>query len=304
MDYAIGVDIGGTAIKIAVFTAEGTMRIRREIATRLDDSGKYILPDVCSEIESMLAQQSISKDRVLGVGVGAPGPVTDGRTVLRCVNLGWVEKDIASYVEQTLNLQCKVDNDANVAALGEAWMGASANTHSSVLLTLGTGIGGGIIVDGKILNGFFGGAGELGHAPIYEGPTERVCSCGNVYCLELYASASGIVEGYLRATGKELNCEEIFAAAQMGEAEALRLVDLMQRLIGRACAIVSCTVNPEIFVIGGGVSKAGEFLLEKIRAYHDSYVFPPIRGAQFTLAKLGNDAGMYGAVKLILGEGV
>lgn len=302
MNYAVGVDIGGTAIKIAVFNAEGTVRCFREIETRLEDKGEQILPDVCREIQAMLAQESISIDRVLGVGVGAPGPVMDGRTVIRCVNLGWGEKDVATFVEKTLGLQCKVDNDANVAALGEAWLGASANTHSSVLLTLGTGIGGGVIIGGKVIPGFFGGAGEVGHAPVYEGPVERVCSCGNVYCLELFASATGVVASYRHATGRELSCEEIFAAAKRGEEEALRVVDRMQRLLGKACAYVSCIVNPEIIIIGGGVSKAGDFLLHKIQVYHDSYVFPPIKGARFVLAKLGNDAGVYGAVKLILDQ--
>ena len=302
MKYAVGVDLGGTGIKIALFTAEGEIVKSSEIKTRVEDGGKHILPDIANEIRSLLAEAGLSSEQILGVGVGVPGPVVDGRTVLSCVNLGWGETDVASYIEGELGLNCKIGNDANVAALGEAWKGASRDTHSSVMITIGTGIGGGVSIGGEIVTGFLGGGGEIGHAPIHPEVEGRVCGCGKVNCLELFASAPNVAANYLAVTGKEMSCEEIFNAAKAGEEAASKVVDDMQQLLGKACAFIGCVVNPEVFVIGGGVSQAGTFLTGKIQEYYDHYIFPSIKGARIILAELGNDAGVYGAAKLALDE--
>lgn len=302
MKYAVGVDLGGTGIKIAVFTGQGALIHSTEIETRVQDDGKHILADISREIRSLLAKEQIGHDQVIGVGVGVPGPVVDGRTVSRCVNLGWGETDVATFLEKELGFKCRVGNDANVAALGEAWKGASKDTHSSVLVTIGTGIGGGVIMDDQIITGFLGGAGEVGHMPIHEPVEGRVCGCGGVNCLELFAAAPGVSANYRSATGKELSCEQIFQAAKNGDADAMRVVDEMQHLLGKACAIMGSVVNPEVFVIGGGVSKAGTFLITKIQEYYDHYIFQAIKGARIILAELGNDAGVYGAARLVLDE--
>lgn len=300
MKYVVGVDVGGTTIKIAIFDQPGKIVGFSEIATRTENQGASILPDTAAEIKKLIAKHNIASGQVSGIGVGVPGPVVDGRSVSRCVNLGWESADVATFMEENLGWKCKINNDANVAALGEAWKGASQNSHSSVMLTIGTGIGGGIIIDGEIINGFLGGGGEVGHMPIHPEVEGRVCGCGNTHCLELFAAAPALVAQYHAETGVESSAKEIFAAAKRGDGAALAVVDNMQRLMGRACAIISCVVNPEVFVIGGGVSRAGEFLLEGIQKYYDHYIFPPIKSVKFLLAALGSDAGIYGAARLVM----
>lgn len=301
MAYVIGVDIGGTSVKIAVISKDGDMICFDHIQTRRENNGEYILQDVCKKIRTMISLQNISHENILGIGVGVPGPIVDGRTVSRCVNLGWGAKDVASFFEQELGWNCRIGNDANVAALGEAWKGAAQNTHSSVMVTIGTGIGSGIIVDGKIITGFLGGGGEIGHMPIEDAIEETVCACGNENCLEIFTSATGIVTAFYRLTGRALSAKEILNAAKGGQKIAIEVVDKMQNIMGKACAVIGCVVNPEIFVIGGGVSKAGDFLLSGIEKYYNEYIFQPIKGTKFALATLGNDAGVYGAAKLVLG---
>ena len=299
MGFVVGVDVGGTAAKIAVFDEEGTMLGSSQVRTRLEDGGKHILPDISREVRALLSGLGIGLDELLGVGVGVPGPVVDGRTAVRCVNLGWGETDVAGFLELELGCRCRVGNDANVAALGEAWKGASRGTHSSVMITLGTGVGGGVIINDRIVTGFHGGAGEIGHSPIQPG-VGRTCGCGNTHCLEILAAAPGVAASYLERTGRHLSCEEVFNAAKRGEPEALAVVDQMQQLLGQACAFIASVVDPQVFVIGGGVSKAGSFLVYVIQKYYDYYVFPPIKGARIVLAELGNKAGVYGSARLVL----
>ena len=302
MGFVVGVDLGGTATKIAVFNEQGEIRASTQIKTRTEDGGKHILGDIASAVRAVLNEEAIELDELVGIGVGVPGPVMDGRTVTSCVNLGWGETDVASFLERELGCKCRIGNDANVAALGEAWKGASRDTHSSVMITIGTGVGGGVIVNDRIITGFHGGGGEVGHFPIHPGVQGRVCGCGSPYCLEAFTSANGVVADYLVATGKNMSCEEVFDAAKNGEPEALAVVDNMQRLLGQACAFIASVVDPEVFVIGGGVSKAGEFLAEGIRKYYDHYVFSSIKGSKIVLAEFGNEAGLYGAAKLVLSD--
>lgn len=302
MGFVVGVDLGGTATKLALFDKTGKVLNIGQVETRTADGGEHILADISSEVRSLLTREGIALQQLQGIGVGVPGPVMDGRTVIRCINLGWAQTDVASFLEQELGCECRIGNDANVAALGEAWKGASRGTHSSVMITLGTGVGGGVIINDKIIAGFRGGGGEVGHFPIHPGAEGRLCGCGNAHCLEAFASANGVAASYLSATGQHLSCREVFDAAKSGEGKALAVVDEMQHLLGRALAYLASALDPEVFVVGGGVSKAGHFLVEGIQKYYDKYVFPPIKGAKILLAELGNEAGVYGAAKLALGD--
>ena len=201
-------------------------------------------------------------------------------------------------------------NDANAAALGEMSQGGGKGHKNIVFVTLGTGVGGGVIVNGKLIAGVHGAGGEIGHIKVAE-PNEMICGCGKSGCLEQYASATGIVKQAERKLAQSdkptkltkyrtLTCKDIFQCANQGDEIALELVDLMTQMLGKALAAVSSVCDPDIFVIGGGVSRAGEIILTGVRKHFIEYAFPAAASAQFALAELGNDAGMYGAVQLVL----
>jgi len=235
----------------------------------------------------------IEKDRIVGVGIGVPGPVTPDGTVLKCVNLGWDVFNVERELSRLTGLPTKAANDANAAALGELWQGGGKGCRSIVLVTLGTGIGGGVILDGKIVSGTNGAAGEIGHIHVDDGETER-CNCGNMGCLEQYASATGVVRMMRRALARQPD------AAKAGDAAAYLVMQEVGKIFGKGLASVACVVDPEAFVVGGGMSKAGELLLVPVRSAYRTYVFHAARNARFVLAELGNDAGMYGCAKLVL----
>lgn len=308
-EYILGVDIGGTTIKLGLFKTEGKLLEKWEIETRKEDQGKYILKDIVETLENKLNEKNISKDSVLGIGIGVPGPVKDDGTVLRCVNLGWEVFNIVEEVSKLIKLPIKAGNDANVAALGEIWQGGGKGYKNAVMVTLGTGVGGGIVIDGKIISGSNGAGGEIGHIKVSDNETEN-CGCGNKGCLEQYASATGIVNlanKALRITKIEsklkefenLSAKDIFDSAEAGDELALTLVDDFSNNLGKALANISCVIDPEIFVIGGGVSKNGDVLIDNIFKHFKENAFHASRNTKFKLAKLGNDAGIYGAAKLI-----
>ena len=309
--YAFGVDIGGTTVKIGFFNTDGTMLKKWEIPTRTDDGGSMILSDIAQEILKELEEQKISVGEVEGIGMGIPGPVLNETTVNKCINLGWGVFDVTQeLIDLTRISNVKAGNDANVAALGEMWKGGGAGHDNVVMITLGTGVGGGIIVNGKIIEGFFGAGGEIGHMKMSSTET-AVCGCGKTGCLEQYASATGIVRLAQKALDEEdrpsalrdvqyFSSKEVFDAARQGDALALEVVEKAGEILGRAISHISCVVDPEVYVIGGGVSKAGQILLDVIAKYFVQDAFHASRKAQFALAELGNDAGMYGAVKLVL----
>ena len=307
--YVIGVDIGGTTVKLGIFQDQGTLVEKWEIPTNRENKGERILPDVASSLLEKCKGRDLQPEQIAGIGVGVPGPVVRDREALAAVNLYWGHKDVAGELEQALNLQVKVGNDANVAALGEMWAGSGRGTENLIMVTLGTGVGGGIIVDGKIVAGAHGAGGEIGHGLI-EPREQEACNCGNRGCLEEYASATGIV----RLAGRQLAVDDrpsllrqgsltakaVFDAYREGDGLAIEVVDRFADYLGRQLAVYACVTDPEIFVLGGGVSKAGSALVEVVEKSYQQYAFPACRQARFVLAQLGNDAGIYGAARLAL----
>ena len=308
--YAFGVDIGGTTCKIGFFETSGALIDKWEIKTNTENNGENILSDVAKAVDNKLAQEGISKDEVQGVGVGVPGPVRSDGVVNRCVNLGWGTVSVEEELGTLTGLKVKAGNDANVAALGEMWQGAGAGCKDVIMVTLGTGVGGGIIVDGKVVAGYNGAGGEIGHITVNNDEFEP-CNCGQYGCLEQYASATGIVRVAKRKLAKtseetslreftELTAKDIFDEAKAGDPIALELVDEVCEILGAALSNMACVVNPEVIVIGGGVSKAGEILTESIQKHYIETSFHACRDTKFVLAGLGNDAGMYGCVQMLL----
>lgn len=309
-DYVFGVDIGGTTVKLGFFKSEGELIDKWEIPTRKDEGGRFILPDVAASLEAKLTEKGVSKDEVVGVGIGVPGPVKDDGTVLRCVNLGWGVFNVEEEFEKLFGLPVKVGNDANMASLGEMWQGGGKGFSSIVMVTLGTGVGGGIIINGKMLSGTNGAGGEIGHICVNVDETE-VCGCGKKGCLEQYTSATGITRMAERALNNTdrasklrsvqyISAKEIFDAAKEGDDLAIELVEDHGKTLGKALATVACVCDPEAFVIGGGVSRAGEILITTTTKYYQQYVFHACRDTRFVLATLGNDAGIYGCAEAIL----
>ena len=308
--YAFGVDIGGTTIKMGLFETTGELLEKWEIPTRTEDNGVNILPDIAAEVEKKLAEKSIDKSDVEGIGVGVPGPVDDDGTVFKCVNLGWGVFNVQIELNSLTELKVKVGNDANVAALGEMWQGGGKGYKNIVMVTLGTGVGGGVIINEKIVSGSNGAGGEIGHINMKENEKET-CGCGNHGCLEQYASATGIVrttKKYLEdhpdvetaLRDDEVTAKAILDCAKQGDEVAEKMVDRTAKILGRGLAQIACVVNPQVFVIGGGVSKAGGMLIEKVQNYYQQYAFHAAKHTYFKIADLGNDAGIYGGVRMIL----
>ncbi|MBP3422072.1 MAG: ROK family glucokinase [Lachnospiraceae bacterium] len=310
-NYSFGVDLGGTTVKLGFFDTEGNVLDKWEIKTRTENGGVNILPDIAEAIKGKMAEKSVAKEEVVGVGIGVPGPVDSKGIVHKCVNLGWgvfnINEELSKYLD---GIAVKGGNDANVAALGEMWKGGGQGFDSIVVVTLGTGVGGGIIVDGQILTGATGAAGEIGHIHVDDEETE-VCGCGNTGCLEQYASATGVVRIANRVLAKntketclkagEVSAKDVWDAVKAGDAVAVEIAEQFGEYLGKGLASVAGVMNPEAFVIGGGVSKAGEVLLDYIRKNYTPVVFHASRDVEFKLATLGNDAGIYGAAKLVLG---
>lgn len=309
--YAFGVDIGGTTVKLGLFGEDGSVLEKWEIPTDKKENGEHILPDVAASIEKKLAEKKIVKDEVIGVGVGAPGPIDSEGTVNHAVNLGWGVFNIPEKLNALLALPVKAANDANIAAYGEMWKGGGAGCRDMVAVTLGTGVGGGIISDGRMITGTAGAGGEIGHIHI-EDEEEECCGCGNKGCLEEYASATGVVRLAKRRLAKddvpsilregELSAKAVFDAVKEKDPVAIEVAEQFGNYLGKGLAMVAAVVNPEVFVIGGGVSKAGEILFDYICPAFKKYAFHGCRDARFTLAKLGNDAGIYGAAGLFLNK--
>ena len=307
--YVVGVDVGGTTVKLGFFDTEGVFLDKWEIPTRVEEEGSHILPDVAESIKKKLEEKRILFEDVAGVGIGAPGPIDSNGVVYKAVNLGWNVFSIKEKLEEHLKLPVMAGNDANVAALGEMWKGGGLGRRNLVMVTLGTGVGGGIIVDGRILTGFTGAGGEIGHIHVEDQEAE-VCGCGNKGCLEQYASATGITRlanRKLKESGMDsmlrngkISARTVFDAVKAKDALAMEVAEEFGRYLGNGLAGVACVVNPEVIVIGGGVSNAGEILIDYIRPYYEKSVFHGSRSVKFSLATLGNDAGIYGAAKLVL----
>lgn len=312
MNYIYGVDVGGTTVKLGLFQEDGSLKEKWEIPTRKEDGGAYIIEDIGVALKENIAFHGIETGQLIGAGVGVPGAVLSFEKVNECVNLGWGQVHVAQELGKLLDCPVKVTNDANVAALGELWAGAAKDYRSAVMVTLGTGVGGGMIVDGQIINGSHGYGGEIGHMTVNPAET-RKCNCGKTGCLELYASATGIVYETKKALEESdietplrrmdgFSAKDIFDLAKEGDAFAIEQVDRLGEKLAMAFGNITLTVDPEVFVIGGGVSKAGDILLDAIKKHYGTYTFGAVKEGKFILASLGNDAGIYGAARLIKGE--
>lgn len=308
--YGFGVDIGGTTCKLGMFSVEGELLEKWEIPTVTENCGADILEHVAAAIEAKMAQREIAPEMVLGIGLDAPGVIERNGVVKQAVNLGWQDYPAAQILKERMGMKVRICNDANAAALGEFWKGGGMGYSDMVMVTLGTGVGGAVIVDGKVISGAHGIAGEIGHITVYPEETER-CACGKYGCLEQYASATGLVrvmrnllkrknpKTILKDT-PELSAKTILDAAKRGDAAALDGLEILGRSLGITLAAVTETIDPEVFVIGGGVSRAGDILLDVTKKYYVQEVLPAGRETKFALAVLGNDAGMYGSMKQLL----
>ena len=307
--YCFGIDVGGTSVKCGLFQTDGVLVEKWEIPTRKENSGEAILPDIAKTILDKIAERKLDKEEIDGVGIGVPGPVNERGEVPCAVNLFWGFKEVTKELTELTGLPSKAGNDANVAALGEAWKGAAAGAKNVILVTLGTGVGGGVIVGGKIVVGQFGAGGEIGHMCVNYHETKQ-CGCGSYGCLEQYASATGIVrlateklESETRSTllkKEELSAKAVFDAVKEGDEVATEIATEMGEYLGHALANIAAVLDPAIFVIGGGVSKAGDVLLPFIEKPFKDRAFFASQNVKFALATLGNDAGICGAAKMVL----
>ena len=313
-EYAFGIDLGGTTAKIGLFTTSGALLEKWEVPTDTSNAGEHILENLAAAVLGKMKEQSIDPEQVEGVGIGVPGPVQNASVVpIVCANLGgWGEQNVSARLSGLLDgLKVLVGNDANVAALGEIWMGAAKGCSSAVMVTLGTGVGGGVIVNNHVIDGTHGAGGEIGHLTVNRHET-AVCGCGKKGCLEQYSSATGVVRCMKKLLdenpdtpcvlrGTDFMAKDVFDAARSGDALAAREVDEMADTLGMALASIAATVDPEAFLVGGGVSRAGEVLFAPLTKHFKEYAFRSCRETPIKQASLGNDAGIYGAVRLIVG---
>lgn len=303
--YYVGVDVGGTTVKMGLFSDKGELLEKWEIPTNIEDNGDHILPEIVDSMEEKRAEHG---GNIKGIGVGIPGPMTEEGVVLKCANFGWGVFNVKNAVAGLTGVgNVRVGNDANVAALGEMWKGGGRGYDSIVMVTLGTGCGGGIIYKGKVLTGSKGAGGEIGHIKVERDETER-CGCGNRGCLEQYVSAPGIVRMAKKnllsdsclAGCDEITAKHVFDGAKAGDRYCTGIVERFGRYLGTALSDVAHVMDPEAFVIGGGVSAAGQIILDTIEKYYKENAMYALQETKFHLAELGNDAGIYGAVRMVL----
>ena len=312
MKYGFGIDVGGTTVKLAYFDQEGNMLDKWEIPSVTADNGKQILPDIANSVQNYLKEHNIPREQIIGLGIVVPGPVNDVGDVNCCVNLGWGKFNIHETLKELTGFPVVAGNDATVAAVGECWKGGGQGYQNMVFVTLGTGVGGGIVIGGKAVHGAHGAGAEIGHIVINRDETEA-CGCGKRGCVEQYCSATGIVriaKQFLAKSDRasemrgveKLTAKDIFDAAANGDILATEALEQVYAYMGEFLANVCCVADPDMVVFGGGVSNAGEPLLEGVKKYFEHYAFHACRETKFALATLGNDAGAYGAFKLILTE--
>lgn len=296
-----GVDIGGTTVKLGLVSREGELLDKREFPTFRDMGATF--DDIADHMRQVMA--AFPDCQCVGAGVGVPGPVVAQSRVVHCANLGWADVDIARELSSRADVPVQVANDANLAALGESWQGAGKGCRDLVLFTIGTGVGGGIICDGRIVAGAAGGGGEVGHMTVPFHPDWQ-CGCGRRGCLEVTASASGIIRAARQFSPfKEMDkvtAKDVYDAAAAGDKNAQAVVGEAAAALGMAASTVSCVVNPEVILLGGGVSAAGSALLDPVEAAFKACAFGPCSGVRFGLAQLGNNAGIYGGAALFFAE--
>lgn len=309
VNYCIGIDLGGTAIKFGLFGLAGQLLEKWQIPTDTSEEGKYILNNIAASLKEKLDKLQINISIVKGIGMGVPGLVTRDGYIMAAVNLGWINVSAAQELSELIGIPVKVSNDANAAALGEMWQGSGRGYKNLVMITLGTGIGGGVIIEEKIVSGMYGAAGEFGHIPVVYDETEY-CRCGRKGCLEQVASAKGIVKEAKRLLKEStsfsilrekehISSHLIYEAAKAGDMIAIQAVERAGKFLGMAMAMITGVLDPEIFIVGGGVSSAGQYLIDIINKYYKENVLYACRNTKITLAELGNDAGIYGAARMI-----
>lgn len=309
MKYCYGVDIGGTTVKMGLLETTGEILDKWEIVTKTENEGQAILPDIAASILAKTKERGIHKDDIVGIGVGVPAPVTEDGVVNGSANLGWTYKEVKRELEELTGITSVIGNDANVAALGEMWKGGGSGEKNMVMITLGTGVGGGVIINGKVITGEHGAGGEVGHICVnYNEPD--ACGCGNHGCLEQYASATGIVrlaKKKLAAESREtvlhkesVSAKDVFDAVKAGDQVAIEIAEEFGQYLASGLVNLAVIADPAVFVIGGGVSKAGEVLLPFIQKPYKEKAFFSNKEIRFTLATLGNDAGICGAAKMVL----
>ena len=309
MKYCYGVDIGGTTVKMGLFEETGKILDKWEIVTRIEDEGKAILPDIAASILEKTQAHGLEKSEILGIGAGVPAPVTAEGVVNGSANLGWNYKEVKRELEELTGMDALIGNDANVAALGEMWKGGGAGQKNLVMITLGTGVGGGVIINGKVITGEHGAGGEVGHLCVnYDEPD--TCGCGNHGCLEQYASATGIVrlakkrlEWDTRETAlkkESVTAKDVFDAVKAGDTVAIDVAEEFGKYLASGLVNLAVIADPAVIVIGGGVSKAGEVLIPFIEKPYREKAFFANRKIEFKLATLGNDAGICGSAKMML----
>lgn len=312
----IGIDLGGTTTKLAFLNQDGDILQKWSIPTNIEENGQHIVPDMIQSLKKTMQDSGYTKDDFVGIGMGTPGAVNieDG-TVIGAYNLNWkTTQRVREQFQTELGLPFVLENDANVAALGEYWKGAGAKDDDVIFVTLGTGVGGGVIAGGRLLHGVNGGAGELGHVTVQPGGYQ--CTCGKKGCLEQYSSATGIVhvarDMAAEFTGKsrlkelfdnkeDVTSKMVTYLAENGDILANQVVDRVAFYLGLALANCGNILNPGNIVIGGGVSAAGNTLLQPTTRYFQENTFPSVRDStKLRLAQLGNDAGAIGAASLAL----
>ena len=287
-----------------------TLLNKWEIPTDTRNNGSNILKDIAASTKQYLEENRIAKEDILGIGIGVPGPVETSGIVNECSNLGWGRLPVEEILSNLTGFPVKAGNDASMAALGEYWKGSGSDYKNLVFVTLGTGVGGGIVIGGRVIPGKHGACGELGHIVLNRQETVP-CTCGKYGCAEQYCSATGIVNTarqYLKQDARpsalrqisNLTCKDIFNAGKAGDAVAADILEIVYDQMAEFLADICCVLDPDAVVIGGGVSKAGAPLLEGIQRHLHKYIFYAISNVEFKLACLGNDAGAYGAFKLAL----
>lgn len=318
MKYSFAIDLGGTTSKLAIMNEQGDIIVKWELRTDKSNQGQHILPNIAKALLDKAASLNYDINNCIGAGLGAPGPVNaDTGMINGAVNLNWGTglRNIQEELSQALGgLPVVIENDANIAAIGEMYKGAGHGERDVVMVTLGTGVGGGIICNGDILHGINGAAGEIGHI-LVDSEQRFQCGCGNHGCLETVASATGVTNlayyNFAKTTietpltslmteQEQITAKDIFDAAKQNDSFALEVIDEMTNYIGLALANIAAILNPKVIVIGGGVSKAGDFLIDRIiKAFHNTAFKPSLDDCVVKLAELSNDAGIYGAHWLV-----
>ena len=310
MEYCFGVDIGGTFVKLGLFTVEGELLEKWQIKTRREDNSSHILTDIAEALEAKLEEKGIFREEVVGIGFGTPGPVTEDGVAVCPANLDWENKPVAKELTELTGFPARGGNDVNVAGLGEMWRGGAKGYKNVVVVPIGTGLGAAIVVNGKIITGTRGAAGEVGHIHV-DNEIQQSCGCGAVGCVEQFSSATGLVRMAKKAIEEsdeptilreleEVTAKDVIDAAKAGDAVADKIFDKFCDYLGYSLAATAAVIDPEIFIIGGGVSKAGQILVDRVQGYFKKYAWPGIRGIEFALAELGNDAGIYGAASMVI----